>query len=128
MKKTWKIILLIVLIVLALGIIGYLKASAKSDSGTSTSGSDSTATGTKILGSATSSPFPTGSKLYANTAVNIRKGAGVTSDVLKTANAGTFIGTTTGSETRIDTTAWVEVKLSDSTKAYVSKNYTYILN
>lgn len=130
MKKHWKTILLIVLIVAALAVTRYIVMAnvTPSNSDKNTDSDSGTQTGTKVLGSVTTAKFPSGSKLYANTNLNVRKGAGVTNEVLKTANAGTFIGTTTGTETLVETTTWVEVKLSDGTKAYVSKNFTYILS
>lgn len=124
MKKTWKILLLILLIAGAILLTTQLikAAKAKQDEGSTTNPSN------KLLGSTASTAFGANIKLYANAdSLRVRKTPSVTGDIINTVNAGTFIGTTTGTESTSDNYTWVEVTLADATKAYVAKNYTYII-
>ncbi|OJW76304.1 SH3 domain-containing protein [Spirosoma sp. 48-14] len=123
--KTWKILLLIVLIAGAILLTTQIVKAVKSDK---TDGSTSaTDPSNKLLGSLTTTAFAATKKLYANVDVNVRKAPSITGEKVQAVTAGTFIGTTTGTESTADNNTWVEVTLADGTKAYVAKNYTYIL-
>ncbi|WP_080056722.1 SH3 domain-containing protein [Spirosoma aerolatum] len=124
MKKTWIILLLIVLIAGAVLLTTQIVKAAKA----STDANTATNPANKLLGSTASTAFGANIKLYANgDSLRVRKSPSLTGDIITTVNAGTFIGTTTGTEKTADDLTWVEVTLSDATKAYVAKNYTYII-
>ncbi len=102
-------------------------AATSTDDGGDTTGTGSTKTNpTKVLGSDVTTAFAAGKSLYANTAVRVRSGPGLTNIAVKTAKTGELIGTTTGTETVADALTWVKATQGTST-IYVAKNYTYIL-
>lgn len=126
MKNYWKISLLIVLLVGAILLTVQIVKAQSTPAADPSTNDGAPDLANKLLGSAATTAFAAGSKIYADaSALNVRATPSITGTVVKAVGSGALIGTATGTESTADSLTWIELTLSDGSKAYVAKNYIY---